>query len=466
MKYIWDKVCDRSERDYMKILVIPGCDDTNRGDQALIWESVRVSKEAGLSGEYYMISTEECSAQSQKEGIFSTPYILPHPSVHFRKMNDNRKYTIKLKLLWGIRAVGDLCVAAPLTKKSLRIIAKLFLSKDKKKTLRLYEQADVAIVKGGGFLHAKSGLSEVYKIYFFLYHIILALSMEIPVLVMPNSYGSFGSRIARKLIRKTLNKCKLVTSRESISHDILCNECNVDSKVTMDLGAYLQKDEEFEALKYLKSKNINLIYKRSVVITARPYRFPGQNNPILLYEKYIMSIVSLVKWLNDNGYYPVLAEHVYSDSYHESDIKAIKDIEKLLAEKKEIKYGIIADHSLDCRQMKSIYSCFDYMIGTRFHSVIFALFSNVPSIAITYGGNKGVGIMRDLGINKYSIGIDVIDSELLIDTFRALVTNRDEYLETLNKNKKVVLDQRKELINLIRESLGKKKTYEKTVTDC
>lgn len=452
-------VC-KNERDYMKILVIPGCDDTNRGDQALIWESVRVAKDAGILGDYYMVSTDEASLQSKQEGIFSIPYILPHPSTHFKKLNDNRQYTLKLRILWGMRALGDLCVAAPLKNKYFRKILKLFLSSDRKKSLSIFEEAEVAIVKGGGFLHSKPGLSEAYKIYFFLYHIDLALAMGIPVLIMPNSFGKFESKITRKMIMRTLGKCSLVTSRENISRRILADECNVNSITTMDLGAYLQKDDMFDALTYLRSKKIPVGYKRCVVITVRPYRFPGKNNPDVLYKRYIESLISLMKWLNDNDYYVVLAEHVYSDNYHESDIKAIEDIKTILAEEKSITFGIIADHSLNCRQMKAIYSCFDYMVGTRFHSVIFALFSNVPSIAITYGGNKGVGIMKDLGIKEYSIAIDEISKDKLIETFKAMIKNRESYLDRFIENKQVVMKQREELIELIQQSIGKKSNEE------
>lgn len=439
----------------MNILIIPGCDDSNRGDQALIWESVRVLQDAGIDGQYYMISTKESSEQSQKENIISTPYILPHPSVYFKNLNDNRKYTLKIKALWGIRSIRDLCVAAPLTKRGLRRIAKLFLTNEKRSTYELYQHIDFAVVKGGGFLHSESGLLETYKIYFFLYHIRLAISMGIPVLVMPNSFGSFGSKIARKLIHNTLSRCKLITSRESISNQILWKECGIRTKTTMDLGAYLQKDSQFNALEYLKANNININGGKNVVITVRPYRFPGKKNPDKLYMKYISALATLTVWLCNNEYFPVFVEHVYSDNYHESDIKAIDDIIKLL-NGKSVRYGIISDHTLNCRQIKSIYSCFDYMVGTRFHSVIFALFSHVPSIAITYGGNKGTGIMRDLGISEYSIEIEKIDDELLISTFQNMLDNHDEYLKLLDKNKIAIIDQRKELISWLQKGIREK----------
>ena len=39
-------------------LILPGCDDTNRGDQALIWQTVAIARAAGYDGgsEYFDIS--------------------------------------------------------------------------------------------------------------------------------------------------------------------------------------------------------------------------------------------------------------------------------------------------------------------------------------------------------------------------------------------------------------------------
>lgn len=58
-------------------LILPGCDDTNRGDQALIWETFRIAQDAGYVGNYYMVATKECALQSKKIGINRINYILP-----------------------------------------------------------------------------------------------------------------------------------------------------------------------------------------------------------------------------------------------------------------------------------------------------------------------------------------------------------------------------------------------------
>ena len=44
-----------------KIIVLPDCSDLNRGDQALVWETIRVAKDAGIDGAFYIQSEPELS---------------------------------------------------------------------------------------------------------------------------------------------------------------------------------------------------------------------------------------------------------------------------------------------------------------------------------------------------------------------------------------------------------------------
>ena len=75
-----------------KYLILPGCDDTNRGDQALIWETLDIMKDAGFLGDYYMLATDECSKQSKRVGLNNMQYILRHPSMYNDSNTVNRKY--------------------------------------------------------------------------------------------------------------------------------------------------------------------------------------------------------------------------------------------------------------------------------------------------------------------------------------------------------------------------------------
>lgn len=419
-----------AENEY---LILPGCDDTNRGDQALIWETVEVAKEAGFNGHYSMIATKECGIQSKKIGIDSLAYLLPHPSMHSKGEKDNRSYGIALKMKWATRSAIDLLLAIPLSVAFLRPIVSVFLSKDQKRTLNVYKRAKAAFVKGGGFLHDYGGLTDTYKIYFFLYHINLAISMGIPVYIMPNSFGPFTSKMSRWMVKRCLSRCQLVCARESISKEALMNMCGIKSLLSRDLAMYLAKDNGFDAKECLTDNNISFHAGKMVGITVRPYRFPGNPNADTLYNDYKSSVCNFIIWLKRNGYHPVLIEHVFSENYHERDIICIKEIVKMTREK-GYDVDVFSNLSLNCRQMKSIYAEMDYLVGTRFHSVIFSLTENVPVIAITYGGNKGEGIMKDIGLSNFSIPIEKMNDDILVDKFMELVSQKNDVQLKLQNN--------------------------------
>ncbi len=432
-------------------LILPGCDDTNRGDQALIWETVELAKAAGFQGHYSMIATEECGRQSKAIGIDSLAYLLPHPSMHTISGEDNRSYGTSLKLKWAKSALSDLFIAYPFSKKPLRNLFAKMLSDEQKKTFDTFRKAKAAFVKGGGFLHAYGGITDTYKIYFFLYHINLALSMGIPVYVMPNSYGPFADSASKKMVQKTLSKCQIVYSRESISQQVLRESCGIESIRSRDLAMYLEKDNEFDAREFLSRKGIALRSGKMVGITVRPYRFPGKQNAEELYDNYKKTVSNLILWLIENDYHPVLIEHVFSENYHERDIICINEIAEIIRAKGHT-VDIFSALELNCKQMKSIYGMMDFLVGTRFHSVIFSLTEGVPVIAITYGGNKGDGIMKDIGLSDYALPIDQLTEHILIDKFHDLVRDRDFVDDCLKKNKEAIAADYREITTMIRGS--------------
>lgn len=433
-----------------KYLILPGCDDTNRGDQALIWETLAIMKDAGFIGDYYMLATDQCSKQSKKVGIKNMHYILKHPSMYSDKNNDNRNYGLMLKISWILHSIKDCAICIPLIFKVWRPIFTKLLNENQRDTLKLFESADIAFVKGGGFLHAYGGLIETYKIFFFLYHIELAISMGITIYIMPNSFGPFEGKFAKRMIKKTLSKCKVVMSRESVSQQVLIGECGINSILSNDLAFYLAKDKKFDPITYLHKKNIPINLQKCVAITMRPYRFPESQNPNEQYLRYKICLKNTIEWLSNHGYTPVLVEHTFSESYHERDIICINEVVRMLD--KSIKYYVLSDLNLDCTQLKSVYSCFDYIIGTRFHSVIFSIAERIPAIAISYGGNKGQGIMNDYDLSDYVISIEDVKGDILIDMFNNLIQHEDIIKNKLDEMINKLNQERSRIINIIERS--------------
>lgn len=429
-------------------LILPGCDDTNRGDQALIWQTVALAREAGYDGDYYMLADSAECRQSEAEGIRNVDYILEHPSARFRG-RENIRYTPALKLKWAAAAVLDMLSKEALVHPLLRKLWLPLCSEKTKRSVELFRQAQAAFVKGGGFLHAHGGLADTYKIYYFLYHIRLARSFGVPVAVMPNSFGPFNSPLVKGMLRRVLGRCTFVSARESLSAKALDAACGIRAQVFDDLAFQLEDDPAFDAQAHLEQAGIPIREKPCVAITARPYRFPGEPDAQAKYENYKASLAELMVWLCERGYYPVLVEHVSSRQDHENDMTCIREIAALVGEK--CGFGIFSDRSLTCRQMKRIYGAFAYTVGTRFHSVIFSLSSLVPSIAITYGGNKGDGIMADLGLERYALPISTVTGQSLRAAFDDLTGSREEIIRRLEEKRGDIDSQKAKIIEAIRK---------------
>lgn len=429
-------------------IIVPGCNDSNRGDQALIWETMRLCKDAGFSGNYYMLSDENV-IQSRNKGIIPLKLILPHPSSKRIKNHNNFKYGYWIKVQWGIVSVIDLVKALPVCAINRYRFKDMIFSDDQKKTLEVFRRAKAVFVKGGGFLHAYSGgLIESYKIFFFLYHINLSLSMGIPVYILPNSFGPFEGKKVKDMIYSCLRKCQVVTARESISQEML-KSVGISSEVFFDLAFHMGTEDMSERLKIkemLLNNGIPIGEKKCVAITVRPYRFAKVKSEAM-YLKYKEAILYLFQWLVSNNYFPCFVEHVYDRNAHESDRICIDELRKMIPS--DIKYGVISNKNFNCHKMKSIYSQFDYTVGTRFHSVIFSISAGVPSIAITYGGNKGRGVMKDIGLEDYSMPIEDISGEKLVKMFRMLVENKDEVGNKISEIMKRAKCDREKLISLL-----------------
>lgn len=425
-------------------ILIPGCDDGNRGDQALVWETKRLAEEAGFRGKYSMVSIGNSAEQSFKQGISIMAPVLAHPSRKFKNKN-NSSYTVNLLLKWGSIAVGDFLLSRLIYHKPTRKLIWKFLPSNLQQSIEQMQNCDACFVKGGGFVHSYGKITDIYMIYFVLYHIRLALKMGKKVYVMPNSFGPFMTKGVKYQVKKALKKCEMVTVRESISHDML-KEIGIDSLVYPDLAFKLSKSEnDVTEINEIKKAAAG---RKLVAITARPYRFPNCENPTAKYNDYINAMTEFAKWVYEQGYFPVLVEHVISRNCHESDIVSLKEIASGL---EDSKYYLSSNPSYSCRQLKELYSNMDFIVGTRFHSVIFSLASGVPAIAIAYGGNKTRGIMTDIGLSDYIIDMDKTTTADLVEKFNRLILNKEQIKETLACFEKQSDAERTDLINKLKD---------------
>lgn len=433
-----------------KYIIIPGCSDLNRGDQALVWETKQLAEDCGFIGDFYLTTEQnEPVDQSKQIGLNIITPIMEHPSRAFSN-KENISYDIKLKIKWGVVSIFDFIGSLFYFTKPTRNFAKLFLKKEKRYSLEIMEQSNAFFVKGGGLIQSYGGLTSTYSMYFWVYHILLAKALKKPIYVMPNSYGPFKGPLVETIVKKALKSCTVVTSRETYSQSMVKEHLGIQVENYPDLAFYLSKaDLDKETI----FKEYDLPCDRKLVaLTMRPHRFPNSKTPEKDYMRFKMEMADFIKWLYESGFMPVIIEHTLAVNSHENDGACIRDIVSMLNEKE---YRVISNKEYNCYDLKCIYSFCDYIVGTRFHSVIFSLSSGIPGIAITYAGNKGQGIMHDIGLDDYAIAIGDVRAHILKEKFSKLLKEEPSIKRKISEYLSKASEQRKLFIKKILDSNAK-----------
>lgn len=433
-------------------IVIPPATDLNRGDQALLWESIELIKETGLFSGCYVLESgdsererEVQTRQSKAKGLPILPSLLPHPRRGRHREGDRIQDGLSSLILMSLYALFDFLKGESLLLYPHGLLARLLVPAENRAALKHFQTCKAVFVKGGGFLHSYGGLTSLYYTWYQLFYIRLALRLDKPVIILPNSFGPFKGIGVGWLVRRTLARCAAVTARESLSASTISTLTGQPTPVFPDLGYFLGRvTPETGAIGLPPGKN-------AVGFTVRPWRFPASSQPQASYNAYVRAVAETAKHVALKGYHPVFVAQVLGPSAHEDDRLAISDVTRLLH---GINYTVVIDEG-DCYRLAQIYSQMKFVVGTRFHSVIFAQAQGIPCLAISYGGQKGQGIMNDLGMGDLVIPIDSVSAETLQEGFDRLEMRSEEVRQRLLDLRISFEEGRAELIRVVRGALGR-----------
>ena len=77
----------------------------------------------------------------------------------------------------------------------------------------------------------------------------------------------------------------------------------------------------------------------------------------------------------------------------------------------------------------------------------------MPAIAITYGGNKGDGIMNDLGLGNYATPIDAVTEKILIEKFQEISDGYDQIKSSILEKLHVLTAEKETIAQLLTDPL-------------
>lgn len=287
--------------------------------------------------------------------------------------------------------------------------------------------------------------------WYFLYYMNLAKKLNKHLVLLPNSYGPFDGLTVKEQLKKGLGQADLVLARENVSAKAISNLLNKPISVVPDLGFYLQMSSKEHGFSILEKYGF-MIDDKIVGMTVRPWRFPGSENPEELFDKYLESLKKLIVYLNQKGYKVALFNQSIGPNAHEDDRNAIERLIEI-CDNESRKLFTWVNENPSCDILKAIYANMYFFVGTRFHSLIFSMTSEVPSISIAYGGNKGVGIMNDFELGEYVIKIEDVNEENLITLFDKANQNYGNIKVKLASKLPYLQEKREETLKLIVDAI-------------
>jgi polysaccharide pyruvyl transferase WcaK-like protein len=155
------------------------------------------------------------------------------------------------------------------------------------------------------------------------------------------------------------------------------------------------------------------------------------------YAAYFETLAGFANWLLDRDYdiRLLIGDH--------ADTPATQEFISLV-KKRSATHGedrIVAEPIASTKDLLSRLTATNFVVATRFHNVLLALYLNKPSISISFH-HKCSSLMSQMGMSEYCQDIKKLDFHVLIEQFCRLENNAEGIRETLAQR---VADCRKAL---------------------
>lgn len=307
-----------------------------------------------------------------------------------------------------------------------------------------YLESDLFVTAGGGYLRAKKGIEENINILLLLNPIIIGILLRKPIILYSQSIGPFATPFQGWIIRVVLNKTQLIFVREDhtmVTLKTIGVKANLVIR-TIDAGFLFDSNKEFQLSDFIENTEI-LKSKTLIGITVRKWLNQESQEK---FEKAISFFIDKITSFESVDI--IFIPQVTSTIHNDDDRNVANRIVSLVTNKQHV---INCTEAYDHYKLKRLYSCLDFLVGTRFHSVIFSLTSYVPALAIEYEYKTG-GIMKDLDLSEWVIPIEQVTVDNLYEKFQQLLSEGDIYKQKLQKVLPDYILKAKEMENQMKET--------------
>ncbi len=302
----------------------------------------------------------------------------------------------------------------------------------------LIETDFVADISGG------DSFSDIYGNKRFTFIVVfkwLVLLFGKPLILLPQTYGPFKSRISRSIARYILKRSRTIFSRDRAGIDYLrsvLDNKDFDKKVRFAPDvAFVLDSREPEHLIIEPSANIRRQNSIIVGLNVSGLLFNGgytQDNMFCLkidYRTLVQDVVRVV--LKDENVVVLLVPHMFPQAAYkiESDPDACLKVYENLS-------GIypgrifLVKGEYDQGEIKYIIGLCDFFIGSRMHSCIAALSQTIPAVGLAYS-KKHHGVFESLSLANCVADTRNCDEKQVLEKVKLVFADRYNITEHLKQ---------------------------------
>ena len=274
-----------------------------------------------------------------------------------------------------------------------------------------------------GDIRGGDSFSDIYgkmDLAFASLSVIAAILIGKKLILLPQTYGPFDSRLSRSIARFIISRAACVCSRDRAGIDyvreLMGDRINQDSLVFCPDVAF--------KLDSIKPENIDIqppleegSNKPLIGINVNGLMYHGgytQDNMFGLKIDYKALIVNLVKKiLKDTDARILMVPHTFGPSGNvNSDPDASNKVIDALDGSLKTRVHML-NREYDQSQLKGVISLCDFFIGSRMHSCIAALSQGIPTIGIAYS-KKFIGVFDSIDSGDTVLDARSLDEETII----------------------------------------------------
>lgn len=275
----------------------------------------------------------------------------------------------------------------------------------------------VAALNGG------DGLTDIYGekwLNFRLPEMNLAMELNIPFIIMPQTIGPFLKEENKERIISILRKAKKIYVRDSNFESEL-DKNKLTYEETNDLSYFMQP------LKFAMD-----IHKPCVGINVSGLAYSNMfGNLVGQFDAYPKLMTELVKLFQSKGCHVYIIPHSYNVNKPErnnDDMEASRDFYEALIDKTDVHF---VDKDLISPQVKYLISQMDFFIGTRMHANFAAIFTGTPVFGLAYS-YKFKGAFEKNGIFSRTYDINNLPKSKIEDVISYV---EKAYNDDVHKNR-------------------------------